>query len=277
MENIDELLEHHGIKGMHWGVRKDRSTESGADRRASRVAVYKFSEMQSEKTANFWDSKVMSKEDYDKLSTAKEFVKKNTELNRITVTDSTVARGKTYVSQNKADSEIYKAILPAYGPSTKGGFGQGGQKKYAANYELTLKTTQKLTAPSEKERVDAFVNLMSNKTIYKSPKKPPITGREYLESLGYKRELKQLDDQQAGLAFYNRFVGGAGSDQPINSAYFDSLKAKGYNAVADDADKNVITKAPLILLDPEGTAVVTGVRKLTVDEINQAQRKLKVS
>lgn len=39
-ETLDELLEHYGVKGMHWGVRKNRSDSGPSSPDAKRAKVH---------------------------------------------------------------------------------------------------------------------------------------------------------------------------------------------------------------------------------------------
>jgi hypothetical protein len=278
--HVDEFLVHYGVMGMKWGRRRsntprDKSTESRALRKQSARNLQNYI-WEKTKDENIFGN-VMTKEQYAKLSTGREYVARNTKLNRITTDPKSVSAGQAYVSRLREDATFYKAALPAIGPQNNGRAG-AGLKRYKDEYhELELKTVKKLSSPSEKERFDAFVEILNEPAI-KVGKKDPMTGREYLKKNGYAPLFdKKLSTQEFGFYTYDRFISEQGNqDSPINTAYFNKIREKGFNALPDDYDRGRLTKAPMILLDPEGTVKVTSVRRLTTDEINKAQRDLEV-
>lgn len=274
-DEVENFLEHYGVKGMKWGVTKDRdrSSESRTERKASAKAVRTYMFEKTKDEPLFYNP--VTKDQYDKMSTGREFVSKNATLKRITMTPEAEAAGRMYVSKLPEDSNFYKAVLPAIGPQTKGPLG-GGKKAYKqAQYEVEMKVIKKLSAPSEKERIDTFMEILEQPVVKVGKKE--MTGREFLTKNGYGTlGSKKLSTQEYGLETWNDFVRTQGkADSPINTAYFDKIKEKGFNALPDDYDRGRLTKAPLILLDPEGTIKVKTVRKLTTDEINRAQRELR--
>lgn len=276
---IDNFLAHYGVKGMRWGKRKnaprDKSTESRALRKQSAKQLQSYIWDKTKDDNIFGET--MTKADYDKLSTGREYVARNTQLNRMTTNPNAVRKGELYVSRLPEDAAFYRAALPAIGPQNKGT--GAGMKRYKDDYhELEMKTVKKLSSPSEKERFDAFVEIL-NEPVVKVGKKEPMTGREYLKKNGYAPLFdKKLSTQEFGFKTYHSFIAEQGNQSsPINTAYFNKIREKGFNALPDDYDRGKLTKAPMILLDPEGTTKVTSVRRLTADEINKAQRELEVS
>jgi hypothetical protein len=268
-------LSHYGVKGMKWGVTKEHmvaTTLSKAERKEARQKVTKFAVKAAEsKYANGMDRE-MTKAEYDKLSTKTHVVKKGQEIGRITQRkDEKFSKdSRTYVSYTKDDRKIYRATMPVVNQLSK----LGGNKKYKATYEATYKNFEALKSPSEKERVDAFTELFDSPSI-KLKNGKTVTGREYIGKQ-YPREVKTLNSQQLGLKLYNSFAEGQFKESPINNAYFDRLKERGYNALVDDNDRVNMAEAPLIILNPNGSLKRMGVKPLTADDINNAQRELKV-
>lgn len=275
--SLDELV-HFGVKGMKWGVRKEhdpaiRSTESRGERKQSSKALqnYMWNAVKNEPIY-----KHMTKDEYSRLSTKGETFARNMTLHRVAMgsrPDMTIT-GHAFVSKLHADATFYRAVLPAVGPQAK--TSSGGRKKYKVDsFEVDIRTTKKLMGPSEKERVDAFIDILKKPEIRIPGKDAPITGRQYLEQHGYKFGMKKKTDEEFGLETWYSFLRGHGEkDNPLGQAYFKNLRDRGYNVVADDNDRGKFTKEPLILLNPEGTVKVTNIRRLTVDEINRAQRDL---
>jgi hypothetical protein len=277
-------LAHHGVKGMKWGVRKDdsvadvhRTTEARGDRKQASHAATAYMVKANMKNPSM---RKMTPEKYAALTENGRTFAAGLELNRITKANSeTIRAGALFVSKEKEDQEFYKAIIPATGlktlPFLPGSFVSGGQKVYES-YEQTLKTTQKLKLPSDKERVDAFMHILSQPVVAVPGKNAPVTGRAYLEAHGYGKQFAGKTDQQATFSAYYQFLRTQGNQSdPVNKAYFDHLRAKGYNAVLDENDAGRYSKDPLILLTPDKSVKSTGIRRLTADEINSAQRNLK--
>jgi hypothetical protein len=274
-----EELAHYGVKGMHWGVRRERmqaTTLSKDERRAVRKNFQRFASESAKKKygddALGLGRRVISKAEYDKLSTKTHVVRKGTEVTRVSRRkDETYAKdGVTYVSYKKGDKKLYRAVMPSMGL-----FKFGGNKRYANSYEHTFKSMETLKSPSEKERVNAFIDLMDTPSI-KLRNGKTITGRDQLRRAGFRKEVRTLDRTRLGLEFYKTFAEYQyNSKDPLNSAYFEKLRQKGYNSVVDDNDRGHLADTPLILLNPNGSLKKMSVKTLTADDVNKAMADLK--
>jgi hypothetical protein len=264
--DVDEFLEHHGVKGMHWGVRKERSTASRSDRKAAAANVY--SEIgKVYMNRNALGSKLMNApaKSFDKNDLR---IKAGAEFYRVSsIKDEPVSLAK-YVSTNKQDRDNYNAI---------GGTSNftPGLKRYQARYESVYKSTTDLKSPSEQKRFDAVMEIVAKPSITLNNGQT-VTGRQYLESLGVGRTLTDLDNYQYGRAVLPTTLAAIGNKNlKIGDAYFNSFRDKGYNAIIDDNDRTVTSKAPLILLNPDGTIKRVQVRQLTNNDITQAQKNFR--
>jgi hypothetical protein len=267
MNKIDEILQHHGVKGMKWGVHKNQFRER-IDVNATKATEGKLKRLGSDiNMARYFTrghirrKRVKFNEKwYNNLDTGKQFIEKGTTLNRVVRgVDSNVLAGRLYVSKRKDDAKMYRATIPYFQES-----GSSGKKSYHSVYELELKTKQRLAMPSAKERVDAFIETLQ---------KPE--GKQWLKDNGYKDQINELNAKEVGLKYYQKFNKYAGDQNlKMNDAYFNSLRQKGYQALLDDNDAGIWSKEPTILLSPKGTVTVTKVRQLSADDINKAQRKV---
>ncbi|ADD80908.1 gp017 [Rhodococcus phage ReqiPepy6] len=266
MSDIDSFLAHYGVKGMKWGVTKDQHREYKEVASRDTTNMVKRAGSTVQMTRYFSQGGTLKKQQkytqdwYDKLEGGKEFIEKGASLNRVVrgVDDRALA-GRLYVSKLKSDNEMYKAVIPAV--QKKFAF---GQKQYHSVYQVELETKKRLAMPSQKERVDAFIETIQTPT-----------GREWMKKNGYKREIDELNAKEMGLKAYkkfNKYAGDQGSK--MNDAYFNKLKSRGYDALIDDNDAGIWSKKPMILLSPSSTVKVKSVRQLTADEINQAQRNV---
>lgn len=269
----DELV-HYGVKGMKWGVSRERmeaTTLSKSERKEARKNLHKLSnKVIDTKYADGFFGRRMSEEQYNKLSTKAHTVKKGQTVGRITQRKDEKFEEMTYVSYKPNDRTIYRATMPVVTGTLK----RGGDKRYKNSYEATFKTLETLRSPSEKERVDAFAALFDTPSI-KLKNGKTVTGRQFLKRT-YPKEVKTLTSQQLGMRFYHDFTENQYAKTPLNSAYFKEVQKRGYNSIVDDNDRNYLSNSPLIVLNPNGTLKKMKVKTLSADDINNAQRTLKV-
>lgn len=262
-------LAHHGVKGMKWGVRRnrtERTTLSKAQLEEGRANVNKLKDRIFDQ--KFLAPDAISEAQYKKLSTKETVVKKGQTVGRVTQRKDETLRDKTYVYYKPGDADAYKSVM------TLPLIGGGGRKTYKNSYEHTFKSLETLRSPSEKERVDAFIDLFDNPSITMKNGKQ-VTGREYMKNV-YPKEVKSLTAHQLGLRAYKAFSESQYVDTPLTSAYFKSISDKGYNSLVDDNDRGHLAEAPLIILNPNGTLKRMSIKPLSADDINNAQRRLKV-
>lgn len=274
-EEINSFLAHHGVKGMHWGVRREHET---SEHKTYRKTVGKqFRKETRDAVGRRIDQvygKGLTKEQYDALSSRDVRYRAGKTVTRLTKdSEKDDTKNSLFVSTNAADATRYRSVLPYQDNMIKSLLASGNHK-YDGFQESTYKATKTLLGPSEKARVDAFVQLLDTPAVRLSNGKT-ITGREYLKRTGLAPDIKRLDAQRAGLKYYNSFLQYQWQDTPLNSAYFDLVKSKGYNVIADDNDRKVLTKDPLIILDQSGAVKKMNVRQLTTDDILKAQSKYK--
>jgi hypothetical protein len=263
-------LAHFGVMGMKWGVRNNRTeatTMGKGDRKLARKNVNDKS-WQVFEEKHFNTPSEITKQKYNSLSTKDVTIRKGTEVRRVTQRRDEVLREFTYVSHKPEDRDIYRVAMTMQM--------RAGAKTYKKSYENTYKAVNTLKSPSEKARVDAFIELFDTPSVTMRNGKT-ITGRQYLERIpAYKKQAKRLDSQQLGLAIYRDFVGTQYlGKHPLNKAYYNNIASKGYNAIVDDNDRGHLAKEPLIILNPNGTLKKMKVHELTADEINKAQLDLK--
>lgn len=264
---MTDQLAHYGIKGMKWGIRK---ASSEVDRHAAKVA--KAEQKAQTKRLNAEMGEVlgrrfklqfgqMSMSDYEKLSTKGKSWASGSEFKRV-VDGKNLNAPDTYVSTNKQDAYNYRVALGAR-------FLGRGER-----HEITLKSVNRLTSPSAKERVDAFVELMDKPAIILENGKA-VSGREVLKRSGYGRDVRRLDSTQLGVKYYNEFLTSQWMDKPINTAYFNEIKKRGYNSLLDANDEGIVSKEPLILLNPSGDVKRMSIKPLTKEDVKDAEKYFK--
>lgn len=264
--NVDEFLAHHGVKGMKWGVRKEQHREYKEVATRDTTNMVKRAGSTVQMTRYFAQGAALKKQQkytsewYDKLEGGKEYIEKGAILKRVVRgVDDRALSGRLYVSGLDSDNDMYKAVIPAV--QKKFAF---GQKEYHSVYQVELETKKRLAMPSQKERIDVFIETIQ------TPE-----GRKWMKESGYKEQINELNAKEMGLAAYKKFNKVAGNQElKITDTYFNKVREKGYDAILDDNDAGIWSKKPTILLSPKSTVTVKNVHQLSADDINQAQRNV---
>lgn len=203
-------LRHHGVKGMRWGVRKQRP------------------EITSENIV----------------------IKKGTVLNRVSTRADESHTGHAYATFKKKDSLGYMQRSMLFG----------------ATYNMKLLATEDLIAPSQKQRVDAFVELMkTSKTFSQSMAQAQAKQQIFGTEKGFQKKYDKLIAAGQEAKAYKDFKVTIGFNKDLQKQYFDNLKKKGFNLTLDEADAGVLSESPIIVLDRKNSLKLVSVDKVTMD------------
>lgn len=259
-DKVLDFLAHYGTKGMQWGVRKDRK-QIQSNYQVQAMAVLGQQQVRSM-------GATMDETKYNSLSD-KDFTVGRDAVIRRTTRDvaGDAKQTNTYVTINDLDAAMYRGFFPARET--------GLAKKYNGDYyESTYNATAQLKSPSEKKRVDAYIQLMDKKAIDVGDGSP-IDGREYLRRAGLGEAVDKLSSKELALTYYGQLATSQGlQNEPLNTAYFKSLKDKGYNALVDDNDRGIYSETPILVLDSAKNLDRVNVKQLTTEEIHTAQATL---
>lgn len=243
---VDDFLEHFGVKGMKWGVRKELQRNSNdAIVRERNILQTKIPTLHKE----------ITKEEYAKLDTSAinlgSTFKRVAGLKQVTLSDV------AYVTSDENDHKRYLAMLSPAGPG----------KDNAPKSSLTVKTSSSAMSPGDRERVDLYIKSLNSEIS------PGYTGRDYL--LSSFPQLANLNSQELGLKTYRSFVQSQVMDTPLRSLYFKEVKDRGYNALVDDADKGFMAKTPAIIFTASAGARVTEVKPIYKEDVWLAATEMK--
>lgn len=246
MTTSKDTISHYGVKGMKWGVRKDIA-KGNVDAYRSKIL-----ERHEKRTAPITEA------EYKGLTNKKSTIaKENAEAYRIANAASSGLTGKTYITLDKRDNNVYAALLD---PS--------GDRK-AKKVQLDLMVKEDLVSPSKRERIDTFIETLDSDI--------PFAGRMHKgrDFVSAAMADKALSTHELGLKYYEKFAQTQTMDTPLSSKYFQEIAKKGYNSLVDDADAGIITRMPVIVLDSSKSLEVRTSAILDKLSVMEAQEKLK--
>lgn len=253
MMTLDEFLEHQGVKGMKWGVRKDAPPATPERVKAAEVKTAEFRNGVMERYGK--SSAPISEAQFQAMSAAPVKLAPPGSLVKRIAGNSNL-RDQTYISMSSEDHNNYKALLAPEG------------KLDAKKFEIDISVSSALVSPSKKERVQTVIDLMDANIPFG---RGTVKGRAFLELEAGDRNLSS---KALALKNYSIFAQNQTFYTPIHVAYFQAVKAKGYTALVDDADKGIVSNTPVIVFTQSAGAKVTGSRQISQDEIIEAQLNL---
>jgi hypothetical protein len=249
---IDEsvYLEHFGVKGMRWGVKKQAV-----------AGLQRFSQDRDSRIG--FVSREISKKEYSSLkSTPIKLSDSDGIFKRISEEKQAQFRDFVYVTKDGQDHTNYIAL-----------FSSGGVNNNKTKYSMTIKTSEAVISPGLKERVDIFVKTLGQ-SIPNENNSSIIKGRQYVVGNQEPSALKVLSNRELGLRYYQTFAQQQHNNTPLTKAYIKNVKERGYNSLIDDADVGLMSEVPMIIFPKEAGARVIEVRKISKKEKLKAQTTL---
>jgi len=262
-ELVHTILAHHGVKGQKWGVRRAR-------KKAQKQAIQNYLGFGNQVQVRQHQRRLnatLTEDRYKQLDTHDFVIERGGIVKR--TTKSPGHNGPAYVSTNERDATNYRGLVPGWETG-------GPARTHEGYFEVTMRATQNLRSPSERARVDAYIKLMDANEI-KLGNGETINGREYLRRQGLGHLVDELPSRELALRYYGQLVAQQGiKNEPINSAYFKLLEKKGYNALIDDNDRNILSQTPLLVLQPQKSLEHVEVKQLSTDEVLAAMASVKL-
>lgn len=247
---MTDIVVHYGVQGMKWGVR--RQTMRTANANANRY----YQSLASPLARQFVLTPISEKE-YSTLPSKP--IKLGREFDRVSREGTSKLRDIAFVSKTEDDRNRYNTLIGAY----------GGKK----SLQLKLESAKEAVSPSLKVRIDTYIETLGQEIPSKNAKQT-IKGRDLVEGLNH-RAAKALNNREVGLLTYKSWAQGQHANTPLYSAYFNKLRAKGYTAVIDDADRGIVSDLPIILFPKESGTRVTEIKPLTKDDVIEAKLAVK--
>lgn len=257
-------LEHYGIKGMRWGVRRSpeelghRASAQRPYRKTSKSLINKGLAIKQDLVRNILKQKVsrsqlMSRnQDSGSLT-----LKKGETVQHISgVKFDSIRPGQLYVTADSKDNTMYEVFL--------------GSRLLSKGFDpqkVVMKLKTDLRAPSSKEQYRIFQSFLKD-----NRKQVESDISTWLKDKGKSTTIK-TDPKE----LYDQFINSVEKPSPSQKKFYDLLKSNGYNAVLDEHDITgswMQAQKPLIIMDTMSTIGDISVSKLEVDDLVQALNRL---
>ena len=254
-------LAHYGVKGMKWGIRKDRQ-KVDVDR--NYVHRYKAAVAHGKNSAEFikrYDNSYYSAIPHaGALSDERHIIPAGSSIYR-TQRVGQANEKYMFVSGDKNDAKRYNYVIPTRDIPT-------GKKYYGEWESVELKTNHPLHGPSMREMYYAYENLLETKI----PELDGKTFRQHMVDLNpnpaAKEVIGSMPVDELAMITYPQFKQFRSND-PGMETYLNQMKDWGFDYIPDLNDKGVVSDDPMIILDPGSSVTRVGSHKLNAYEINE--------
>lgn len=224
-------LEHHGVKGQKWGVRKKKSY--------------------STVISNLSD---------------KDFVSNSKNAYRISDKKEKLGNKPTYVTLNKKD---------------RAGYIVGFSPFFDKMYSINMKTANKMISPSERKRVETFVDMYKNdpavkNTLVKDSGKTHMIKSLVFGKKHFEKKYSKMDDAELATKAYKDFSYDLTFNKKLANKYIEKFKNQGYNSLIDDHDvSNGTSKNPLIVFDAAKDLKVSNYQTISDKDRDEALKLIR--
>lgn len=296
-------LQHHGIKGMRWGIRRfqnkdgtltpagrkryDDSSDSNKSTHRSRLEEkYRQSGMTPKEAAAAADKRIRTEKviaatvGLTVAAAATYVVTKNVRERA----DKVIKAGtKLQVIANDPNKNLDRAFYTAYKDSDKakykGIFGKQLTQFGGEAHKITLDTTSGIKVASRQKAADAFADLYKNDSDFREAFKRnnlmmDSGGKVPVRDRIIRKAGKELTDKQLKRAGYDAFNIGLANHSPdgnsIAKKFYDKLKDQGYDAIMDINDQKYSgykSKAPVIIFNTANKMSVSDTTKMSANQI----------
>lgn len=267
-----DYLEHYGILGMKWGIRRWQPYGKG-EKKGKFLGLDRDAPIQTKGKPVSYTKGTHG----DILGQTRDkdlVIKKGTTAYRLQE-GAELQPGQKYISFDKLDHMRYISNTAGgeFGLTYTMMYDQEGKAKSGSAKSITLELTNDLIAPSYEKTMDAFIDTIGKvklSDIFDEPKTPA----QVEQQKEFLNDVKSLSIDECRDRAYLNFSRVLMKDTPAREMFFDNLKKQGYNAVVDENDKRFgegLTGSPVITFDASSlkTKKVTPIDKEDIDYFSE--------
>lgn len=169
-------------------------------------------------------------------------------IHRISSTDKESDTGHVYAAFTEKDVQHYRHSVTSWITESADGFDS------AHTFDMSMKVTKDLIAPSEKKKIDTFIKLLDSKMAEEIQKQYVINidgsdgnQQRRFETLSKKLQTSGMDERLSD--FYSAFSLGLNYSDELRTRFFNELKKDGYNMIVDTEDSLLEAQAPIIVFE----------------------------
>lgn len=284
MESQRQDVEHHGILGMHWGIRRFQPYPkgyAGSGKEVGEALRSKKEQKNFDKAVKSATKSGVSREYFSKEHT----LPKGTKVYRTSIDEKNKINGYTYVSYLKPDRNLYK----------------GGNIRARENadksYEHVMTLTEDLKIPSRKEvkeitnsimrqnpdlvkeSVNSWYDVIFPKGSYKRYEMFRDSSTDEVNEKYVKKAIsdtiKEYKDYSIDDVFYITMQS-LGLAKNSKKAIITELEKRGYNAMVDEAGVGLGLKEgvdPLIIFNSKKTLSTERTNEISRSEESKAENE----